>query len=163
MTSATLGDARKPATNLALAARLHGNEKGAGHEPQPKGRHRDEHTPGRVGAGMGGCAPATAREGEGIDPRPRRAGRLAAADAAARGGEGVRVRRTGRKSESGRRVPGAPPADRLSCVLRARRQRLARACLHRLLLRGRSGCPPRPSERPRHDSRVRLARAAGGH
>ena len=41
--------------------------------------------------------------------------------------------------------------------------RLARACLHRLLHGGRPGRPPRPSERPRHHARVRLARAAGGH
>src|SRR6266540_3485967 len=31
---------------------------------------RHEHTPDRVAAGVGGCAPATAREGEGVDPRP---------------------------------------------------------------------------------------------
>ena len=42
-------------------------------------------------------------------------------------------------------------------------QRLARPCLHRLLHGGRPGRPPRPSERPRHHARVRLARAAGGH
>ena len=30
-------------------------------------------------------------------------------------------------------------------------------------LRGRSGRPPRPPERPRHHPRIRLARAAGGH
>ena len=40
---------------------------------------------------------------------------------------------------------------------------LARACLHRLLHGGRPGRPRRPSERPRHHSRVRLARAADGH
>src|SRR6266540_3899159 len=31
---------------------------------------RHDHTPDRVAAGVGGCAPATAREGEGVDPRP---------------------------------------------------------------------------------------------
>ena len=30
----------------------------------------EEHTPDRVAAGVGGCAPAAAREGEGLDPRP---------------------------------------------------------------------------------------------
>ena len=30
----------------------------------------NEHTPDRVAAGVGGRAPATAREGEGVDPRP---------------------------------------------------------------------------------------------
>ena len=38
-----------------------------------------------------------------------------------------------------------------------------RARLPRLLPWGRSGRPPRPSERPRHHTRVRLARAAGRH
>ena len=40
---------------------------------------------------------------------------------------------------------------------------LARARLRRLLDGGRPGRPRRPSERPRHHARVRLARAAGGH
>jgi len=41
--------------------------------------------------------------------------------------------------------------------------RLAGACLPRLLSGRRSGLPSRPSERPRHHARIRLARAAGGH
>ena len=41
--------------------------------------------------------------------------------------------------------------------------RLARERLPRLLLGRRPGHPPRPSERPRHHDRVRLARAAGRH
>jgi Bacterial protein of unknown function (DUF899) len=41
--------------------------------------------------------------------------------------------------------------------------RLARARLPRLLPGRRSGRPPGPSERPRHHSRLRLTRAAGGH
>ena len=41
--------------------------------------------------------------------------------------------------------------------------RLARTCLPRLLVGGRPGRAPRPSERPRHHARVRLARAAGRH
>ena len=40
---------------------------------------------------------------------------------------------------------------------------LARERLPRLLDGRRPGRPPRPPERPRHDARVRLARAAGGH
>ena len=31
---------------------------------------RDEHTPDRVAAGVGGCAPAAPGEGEGLDPLP---------------------------------------------------------------------------------------------
>ena len=58
---------------------------------------------------------------------------------------------------------GPPPADRLPLLLRARRGRLARARLRRLLLPRRPGRPPRAPERPRHHARVRLARAAGGH
>ena len=67
------------------------------------------------------------------------------------------------QGEPARPVRGPPSADRLPRLLRARRVRLARACLPRLLLGGRPGRPPRPSERPRHHARVRLARAAGGH
>ena len=47
------------------------------HEQEQKERHgaperasRNEHTSDRVTPGLGGCAPATAHEGEGIDPRP---------------------------------------------------------------------------------------------
>ena len=65
--------------------------------------------------------------------------------------------------EPARRVRGAPPADRLPLLLRARRRRLARERLPRLLLDRRPGHPPRPSERPRHHDRVRLARPAGRH
>ena len=43
------------------------------------------------------------------------------------------------------------------------RGRLARERLPRLLLRRRPGRAPRPSERPRHHARVRLARAAARH
>src|SRR5215469_13429274 len=45
----------------------------------------DEHedAPDRVTRGVGGCAPATAREREGVDPRSRCYGRAAAADAVA--------------------------------------------------------------------------------
>ncbi len=68
-----------------------------------------------------------------------------------------------RQSEPARPVRGPPSADRLPRLLRARRARLAGACLHRLFARGRPGLPPRPSERPRHDARLRLARAAGRH
>ena len=43
----------------------------------------------------------------------------------------------------------SPSADRLPRRLRARRGRLVRACLRRLLHGGRPGRPRRPSERPR--------------
>ena len=78
-------------------------------------------------------------------------------------GEGVRVRRARGQGEPARPVRRPPSADRLPRLLRARRGRLARACLHRLLHGGRPGRPRRPSERPRHHARVRLAGAAGGH
>ena len=59
---------------------------------------------------------------------------------------------------------GPPPADRLPLLLRARRRRgWPEQRLRRLLVRRRPGRPPRPPERARHDARVRLARAAGGH
>src|SRR6476660_4856980 len=44
----------------------------------------------RFGPAVGSCAPADAREGEGLDPRPRRARRRAPADAMAGRGEEVR-------------------------------------------------------------------------
>jgi hypothetical protein len=47
-------------------------------------------TPDRVTAGVGDCASATAREGEGLDPRPRRVGGRASADAVAAREEKVR-------------------------------------------------------------------------
>ena len=117
----------------------------------------------RFSAGVGSRAPADAREGEGHDPRPRRAGRRAPADAVDGRGEGVRVRRAQRQGEPARPVRRPPSADRLPRLLRARRVRLARPCLPRLLDGGRPGRPSRPSQRPRHHARVRLARAAGGH
>ena len=73
------------------------------------------------------------------------------------------LRGPGRPGEPARPVRGAPPADRLPLLLRARRGRLARERLPRLLVRRRPGRPPRAPERPRHHARVRLARAAGGH
>src|SRR5260370_30907901 len=38
--------------------------------PELEGGHRNEDTPDRVTAAVGGCAPATSREGEGLYPRP---------------------------------------------------------------------------------------------
>src|SRR6266487_3800737 len=55
--------------------------------------------------------------------------------------EEVRVRRTQGQSEPARPVRGPPSADRLPRLLRTRRARVARACLHRLLHGGR---PSRP-------------------
>ena len=112
---------------------------------------------------MGGRPRGAAGQGEGADPRPRRAGRRAPPDAADGRREGVPLRGPGRPGEPARPVRGAPPADRLPLLLRARRGRLARERLPRLLVRRRPGRPPRPSERPRHHARVRLARAAGRH
>ena len=66
----------------------------------PRGGDRHEHAPDRVAAGVGGRAPAAAREGEGADPRPRRAGRRAPADAVAGGG----ARSTRSTGPSGRRA-----------------------------------------------------------
>src|SRR5439155_7290425 len=57
-------------------------EKGAGEPPQ-----------NRFAEGVGGCAPATAREGEEVDPRSRCAGRRASADAMGGRGERVPLRR----------------------------------------------------------------------
>ena len=54
-------------------------------------------------------------------------------------------------------------SDRLPRLLRARRGRLARGWLPRLLLPRRPGRPPRPPERPRHHPRVRLPRPAARH
>src|SRR6266567_6174479 len=93
----------------------------------------NESSENRVTAGVGGCAPATAREGEGVDPRPRRTGRRASADAVAGRGEGVRVRRAQGQGEPARPVRRPPSADRLPRLLRTRRARLAGPCLRRLL------------------------------
>ena len=67
------------------------------------------------------------------------------------------------QGEPPRPVRRPPSADRLPRLLRARRVRLARPCVPRLLDGGRPGRPRRPSERARHHARVRLARATGGH
>ena len=75
----------------------------------------------------------------------------------------VRVRRTQGQGEPARLIRGPPAVDCLSRLFRARGVRLARARLPWLLPGRRSGCAPVPSERPRHDARVRFARAAGGH
>ena len=106
---------------------------------------------------------AAAGQGEGADPRPRCAGRRAPPDAEDGRREGLPLRGPGRTGEPARPVRRAPSADRLPLLLRARRGRLARAGLPRLLHDGRPGRPPRASERPRHHARVRLARAPAGH
>src|SRR5258705_11119945 len=62
--------------------------------------------------------------------------------------------------EPARPVRGPPSADYLPRLLRARRARLAGACLHWLFAGGRPGRPPRPSERARHDPGGHLACAA---
>ena len=64
------------------------------------------------------------------------------------------LRGPGRPGEPARPVRGAPPADRLPLLLRARRGRLARARLPRLLVHGRPGRAPRAPQRPRHDARL---------
>src|SRR5262249_5185011 len=53
---------------------------------------RNEHTSDRVAGGLGGCAPADAREGKGPDAGPRHPGRRAPADAVDGRREGVRIR-----------------------------------------------------------------------
>src|SRR5260370_28805938 len=85
---------------------------------------RDEHTSDRVAAGVGGCAPAAPREGEGFDPLPGRAGRRTPADALAGRGQEVRVRRTQGQGKPSRFVRRPPSVDRLSPLLRARGVRL---------------------------------------
>ena len=124
---------------------------------------RNEHAADRVAAGVGGRARGAAGQGEGADPRSRRACRRTPPDAEDGGREGLRVRGPGRAGEPARPVRRAPSADRLPLLLRARRRRLARGGLPRLLDGRRPGRPPRPSERPRHHARLRLARPAGGH
>ena len=56
------GKNHKPTTN-------HKNHE-EGQNMDKKQEDSNEHATDRVAAGVGGCAPATAREGEGIDPRP---------------------------------------------------------------------------------------------
>ena len=104
------------------------------HEAETKGGHRNA-DPSRSSppTGVGGSAPAAAGEGEGADPRPRRDGR-----ASGGGCRGWRWRRPTRSRvragrRPGRSLRGPPAADHLPRVLRARRGRLARPCLLRLL------------------------------
>jgi hypothetical protein len=125
------------------------------------GSHED--TAHRYRAGVGDGAPAAAGEGEGTDPGRRRPGRPASADAVAGGGEGLRVRRARGEGEPAGPVRGPSSAGHIPGVLRARRDRLARPRVPRLLHDGRPGRRCRPPERPRHDLRLRLARAAAGH
>src|SRR6266511_5116289 len=136
--------------------------------PNEKGQENENNTAGikstsGVSEGVGGCAPAASREGEGVDPRPRRACRRASADAVDGCREGVHVRRPQREGEPVRPVRRPPAVDRLPCLLRAGRGRLARTCMRRLLHGGRPGCSPRSSERPRYYTRVLLFRAAEGY
>ena len=72
-------------------------------------------------AGVAGRARGAAGQGEGADPRPRRAGRRAPPDAVDGRGEGLRVRGPGRPGEPARPVRRPPPADRLPLLLRAGR------------------------------------------
>ena len=133
-----------------------------------KEESRNEYPTDRVAAGVERRPRRTAGEGEGADPRPRRAGGRAPPDAVDGGGEGVHVRRPGRRGEPARPVRRPPPADRLPRLLRAGRhhlpgvgRRVPGAGLRRLLLRRRPGRAPRPPERAGHDARVRLTRPPG--
>ena len=112
---------------------------------------------------MGGCPRRNAGQGEGTDPRTRRAGCGTPTDAVAGGGQAVRVRRARRQGQPARLVRGASPADRLPRLLRARRARVARSCVPGLLAARRPGRPRRPPERPRHHAGVRIPRFAGRH
>src|SRR5438309_6477167 len=100
-----------------------------------------EHTTNRFPGRVGNCAPETAREREGFDPRPRRARRRASANALAGRGQAVPVRRPPRKSEPARPLRRAPSVDRVPRVLRTGRARLARAWMRRLRLKARKGEP----------------------
>ena len=117
----------------------------------------------RFGAGVGSRAPAAARKEKAMT----RARDALAAER--RRMPWMAVEKTYQfdgpngQSEPARPVRRPPSADRLPRLLRARRARLAGACLRRLLHGGRPGRPSRPSERARHHARVRLARAAGRH
>ena len=67
-------------------------------------------------------------------------------------------------AEPARPVRGAPPADRLPRSSSSRASHgWPEQRLPRLLVRRRPGRAPRAPQRPRHDARVRLARAAGRH
>src|SRR4029453_12234928 len=79
--------------------------------------------------GVGDCATKASREGEGVDPRSRRVGGRAPADAVDGRGKGVQVRRAQREGEPARPVRRPSPIDCLPRVLRAGCERLARACL----------------------------------
>src|SRR5439155_21287322 len=124
---------------------------------------KNEDTTDRFSARVGGGAPAAAREGEGVDPRPGRIGGRASPDAVAGREEELQVRRTQGQSEPARPVRGRASADPLPRVPRTRRERLARACVCWLLHGGRPSRTRRPSERSQYRARVRLARVAEGH
>src|SRR3954462_5835295 len=111
---------------------------------------------------MGGRPRATAGHGEGAHAGARCAGRRAPPDAARGTGEAVPLRRPEWASAPGRPLRRPPATRRLPLLLRARRRRLAREGLPGLLIRRRPGCPPCPSQRARHDARVRFACAAAG-
>src|SRR5215217_9573351 len=115
---------------------------------------RNENPTNRLAAGVGGRAGDAARQREGADPRPRRYGGRAPADAVDGRGEGLPLRGTQRTGEPGGPVRGPQTADRLPRLLRTGRRhlpgvrrRLPGAGLHRLLLRCRPGRTPGPPER----------------
>ena len=113
--------------------------------------------------GVARGAARAAQGGKGAHAARRRAGATAAGIALGADRQGLSVRRSRRPGRPGRPVRRPPPADRLPRLLRARRRGLARPWLRRLL-DGRRPCrAPRPLVCPRHQPRVRLARAAGGH
>ena len=112
---------------------------------------------------MGGRPRRHAGQGEGTDPRPRRAGRGSPTDAVAGRGQAVRVRRAGGQGQPARPVRGPSPADRLPRLLRARRARVARSRVPGLFHAGRPGRSRRPPERPRHHAGLRVPRSAGRH
>src|SRR6202035_3146835 len=102
----------------ALALKIFHKEKQHKEERQKYETGGNGSTESGVIARMGGGATTAAREGKGVDPRPRRAGRRASADAVGCRGERLRVRRTQGQGESARPFRWPPSVDCLPRVPR---------------------------------------------
>src|SRR5215471_993854 len=99
----------------ALGLRIFRSEKKQ-EERQKYETSRNGNTESGLIARMGDCTTTATREGEEIDPCPRRAGRRASANAVGRGRKRLRVRRAQGQGQPARSFRWPTSVDRLSRV-----------------------------------------------
>src|ERR1700756_2339839 len=100
----------------ALALKIFHREKQPKEEKQEYEINGNRNTESGLIARMGDRTTTAAREGEGVDPRPRRVGRRTSANAVAGSRKGLRVRRARGQGEPAGSVRWSPSVDCLPRV-----------------------------------------------